>query len=301
MTTFLDDADVVDASAIERNAPLYVMGQWHNGDPKLKQLGGVPFAGGLLIDRKYVSDAIKPAKGWADIEVAFSSGKTSAMLAAPKAQLAVIRTRFCWFEKEGKNTTYAPRAGYRDGMRGKVQALCGVAGYDFPVVFTFTGKASQEFERGLKDYGQRLDSALTKLGKQFPRFAFYLPLAPAAHVKVGQNGQESIVTPPVVTVVGDLAPAYLNEAYVGRERLAIMQNEWHRAAEWAAAWDKGQPAEQEHAEVTADEPEYGDDDPAMIDVSAGPMQTSAQALGIDATFGAGAPKKRPANQYQAGR
>lgn len=296
MTTFLDDADVVDESAIERNAPLYIMGQWHNGDPKLKPMGGVLYTGGLLIGRKYVSDAIKPAKGWADIDVAFSSGKSEPQLAASEARLAVIRTRFCWFVKEGKNTTYAPRAGYRDGMRGKVQALCGVLGYDFPVVFTFTGKASQEFERGLKDYGQRLDSALTKLGKQFPRFAFYMPLAAGPHVKVGQNGQESLVTPPAVSQQGDLTADYLNSAYVGRDRLAIMQNEWHRAAEWAIAWDKEQPAlTDEQLDEVTNAPT--DDDPAMIDVSRGPVQTTAQALGFDPGTG---PVKRQ-NQYQAGR
>lgn len=295
MTTFLDDADVIDESAIERNAPLYVMGQWHNGNPQLKALGGVLYHGGLLIGRKYVSDSVKPSEGWADVPITFSTGKTEPQLAAPQARLAVIRTRFCWFAKvEGKNK-YWPRAAYAAdlGMRGKVQALCGVAGYDFPVVFTFTGKASQEFERGLKDFGQRLDNALTKLGKQFPRFAFYMPLGAAAHVKVGQKGEESIVTPPTVTVAGELTRDWLNLAYVGRERLETMQREWHRAAEWAAAWDKGQPAaEQDDAPLTAEEIEQDDD--GMISVGR-PHQTAEQALGFDPGPG---PRR---NQYQAGR
>jgi hypothetical protein len=258
---FLDDLDVVDHSTVETTGPAYPIAQWLHGDPKLAAAGGVAHTGGIIIPSKYLDDNTTPAPGWTRTNVAFSSGKSETVLAAQKPRLAVIRTRFRWFVVYNGVTTYYPRSGYiaDSGMRGHVQALCGLHGYDFPVVVTFKGKASQEFERLLREFSQKVQDAAHRLlrdrspavpagqtaGKgtsgqpaRFPRFGFYMRLAPGPHLKVGQKGQESIITPPVLELPNAITEDYLGKIYVGRERLMALQQIYHDAAEWASAWDR---------------------------------------------------------------
>ena len=125
---FLDDLDIVDQTTIEASGPAYPVAQWLHGDPKLAAAGGVAHTGGIILPGKYLDDSIAPAPGWTRATVAFSSGKSEAVLAAQKPRLAVIRTRFRWFVVYNGVTTYFPRSGYQadSGMRGHVQALCGV-------------------------------------------------------------------------------------------------------------------------------------------------------------------------------
>src|SRR5512147_2817959 len=135
-STFLDDLDVVDSSTVEATGPLYPVAQWLHGDPKLAAAGGVAHTGGLILPTKYLDDELAPPPGWTRTTVGFSSGKSETVLAAQKPKLAVIRTRFRWFVVYNGVTTYYPRSGYiaESGMRGHVQALCGLHGFDFPVV-----------------------------------------------------------------------------------------------------------------------------------------------------------------------
>lgn len=251
---FISDLDIVDPATVETTGPAYPVAQWLHGDPKMAAAGGVAHTGGIILPAKYLDDSVAPAPGWSRATVAFSSGKSEAVLAAPKPRLAVIRTRFRWFVTYNGLTTFHPRSGYvaESGMRGHVQALCGVHGFDFPIVVTFKGKASQEFERLLREFSQKVQEAAYRLTRErgaaagvapnsqsrFPRFAFYLRLAPGPHIKVGQKGQESIITPPVLELPSVVSDEYLSKIYVGRERLMDLQQIYHDAAEWAAAWDR---------------------------------------------------------------
>lgn len=244
MPGFMDDLDIVDPTAVEQTGPAYPVAQWLNGDPKLSAVGGVAHTGGLILPAKYVDDNVTPAPGWVRTTVAFSSGKSEAVLAAPKPRLAVVRTRFRWFLNHNGTTKFWPRDLYAEGtgMRGHTQALCAVHGFDFPVIITFKGKASQEFERLLRDFSQKTAEAALRLAKdksrRWPRFAFYMRLAPGPHVKAGQKGQESIITPPVLELPSVITEDYLNKTYVGRDKLAELQALFHENADWAAAWDE---------------------------------------------------------------
>ncbi|MGH2521932.1 MAG: hypothetical protein ACRDH2_05455 [Anaerolineales bacterium] len=265
--TFLNDLDVVDESTIELPGPTYPVAQWLNGDPKLAAAGGVAHTGGLILPLKYLDDNLTPTAGWTKTTVAFSSGAAEEVLAAQKPRLAVVRTRFRWFVVYNGVTTFYPRPGYVSdaGMRGHLQALCAVHGFDFPVMGTFKGKASQEFERILREFTQRLQDGMQRAARdnvqsgylpanrRFPRFAFYMKLAAGAHVRVGPKGQDSLITPPTLDLPRELNDDALNKLYVGRERLIELQNLYHEAAEWAAAWDK--PGAEETFEEHDAEPE----------------------------------------------
>ena len=262
---FVTDLDIVDQTTVEAAGPAYPVAQWLHGDPKLAagpglagsdraSGAGVAHTGGIILPDKYLDEGVAPAPGWTRTTVAFSSGKSEDVLAAQKPRLAVIRTRFRWFVVYNGVTTFYPRSGYvaESGMRGHVQALCGLHGFDFPVVVTFKGKASQEFERLLRDFSQKVQEAAYRLSREkatagrvtgasqnrFPRFAFYMRLGAGPHVKVGQKGQESIITPPVLDLPGAITEEYLSKIYVGRERLLDFQQTFHDAADWSAAWDR---------------------------------------------------------------
>ncbi len=281
---FISDLDVVDPETVEQTGPNYPVAQWLNGDPKMAAAGGVAHTGGVILPTKYVDDAVAPAPGWTRATVAFSNGKAEMVLAARNPRLAVIRTRFRWFVVASGVTTYYPRSGYvaNAGMRGHVQALCAVYGYDFPIVVTFKGKASQEFERLLKDFGQKVGEAAVKAARQkagspasqFPRFAFYMRLAPGPHIKAGQRGQESIVTPPMMELPSVISDDYLGKIYVGRERLIELQGIYHAAAEWVAAWDRpGAEEEAQDAPPPAD-PDTGE----VLDMADNRLMSEVQAL-----------------------
>jgi hypothetical protein len=251
---FVSDLDIVDPATVETAGPAYPVAQWLHGDPKLAAAGGVAHTGGIILPAKYLDDSVAPAPGWSRTTIAFASGKSESVLAAQKPRLAVIRTRFRWFVVYNGVTTFYPRSGYvaESGMRGHVQSLCGVHVFDFPIVVTFKGKASQEFERLLREFSQKVQEAAYRLTRErgaaagvapnsqnrFPRFAFYMRLAPGPHIKVGQKGQESIITPPVLELPSVVSDEYLSKIYVGRERLVALQEMYHEAAEWSAAWDR---------------------------------------------------------------
>lgn len=305
--SFTDDLAFIDPNTIEQSGPKYVMGHWHNGDPKLKAVGGVAYSGGVFVPSKYLDDDLALAPGWAKTEITFSGGNTDQGIACAAPQLAVIRTRFSWFERQGQVTTYYPRDEYRPGLRGKLQALCAVRGYEFPMVFTFTGTAGKEFEKHLRDYYAKVrDAARRIIGnkQEFPRFAFYMPVTAGPHVKVGQQGKDSLVTPPVVKVDA-ITPDDLTKLYVGRERLVRLQAEYHVAEEWVAAWGKrkAEPRDEQGDVPVLDDGAFEDDDPAMQDVRAvatgiaAAQNLRAQSLGFDPGTG---PVRRN-NQYQAGR
>jgi hypothetical protein len=141
-----------------------------------------------------------------------------------------------------------------------LQVLCGIYGYAFPVVVTFTGRASQEFERLQQEFNNKVLEAARRLGTgngasnehtppRLPRFAFYMKLVPGPHQKAGQKGAEAVITPPVLHLPGEVTPDYLSAAYVGRERLLELQQLYHEAFDWAIAWD--QPRNGAHAGGTA--------------------------------------------------
>jgi hypothetical protein len=293
MPTFLDDLDAIDPNAVEQTGPAYPVAQWLNGDPKLAAVGGVVHTGGLIMPTKYLDDNLAPPPGWTRTHVAFSSGKSEQMMACPKPKLAVIRTRFRWFVIYNGVTTFYPRAGYvaDAGMRGHIQALCGVHGFDFPVVVTFKGKASQEFERLLREFSQKTQDAAHRLlaakdpKARFPRFAFYMRLAPGPHVKVGQKGQESIVTSPTLELPAELTQDYLGKVYVGREALVAFQQVYHDAADWGAAWDRAGAEESDEA-AEHDEPPSARANPATGEIT-------ARSNGVD--FKAALRRDNPAN------
>lgn len=291
MTAFLEDLEVIDPTAVEQSGPQYIKGQWHNGDQKLKQAGGVAYTGGLFIDRdKYLPDFVQATAEWKNATIVFESGKSVNVLASARPSLAVIRTRFRWFVTKGGETTYYSRNEYKQGanMRGHLQALCGVEGYDFPVVFTFKGMASKHFDTAVREFSAKVGEASARAmrekggttGQQFPRYAFYMDIVPGAHEKVGEKGQESTITPPTLALPDKIDTGYLSKAYVGRERLQAMQLTWHEATDWAAAWDKAAPAA---------EPEPEDDNSA----SAAAVDTALSQVELTDAAWSGGAKKRP--------
>lgn len=299
--TFATDLDLVDPTTVEIVGPSYPVAQWLNGDPKLAAVGGVAHTGGLILPQRHLPDDFTPPAGWTRTSVAFASGKSELVLACPKPRLALIRARFRWFVNLNGVTTYYPRAAYaaNSGMRGHLQVLAAPRGFDFPIVVTFKGKASQSFELLMRDGLQRIDEAAQRILKsptagapprRFPRFAFYLAFTSSAHTKVGTKGQESIVTPPASEVPNTITEDYLSKIYIGRDRLLDLQRVYHDSAAWSAEWDRP-GAEGEPDDVPPDDvdPETGEilsDPRPAAPAAAAPAAASPAAAAAPATSAA---------------
>jgi hypothetical protein len=272
--SFLDDTPQIDDSTVDNAGLQFPVAQWHNGDPKLAQLGGVPHLGGVVLPLKYFAEA-PVIPGWQKAaNFTFASGKSEPALTAQKIALSVVRTRFRWFKRVGAEVVYYPRAAYAEGadMRGHLQMVCGLYGYPEAVVFTFKGTASKEVERLLREFSAKVVEAANRLAvdkarqsgpstkaKRYPRFAFYLKLAAGPAIMAGQKGREHIVTPPVMELPAEVNADYLHKLYVGRERLLALQELYHHAEPWSAAWDNpgAETAADDEAPGPEDEPHAG--------------------------------------------
>jgi hypothetical protein len=214
----------------------------------------VAHTGGVVLPLRHLGDGAAHVPGWTPATISFANGKSETVLASQKAALAVVRTRFRWRAQRNGATTYLPRSGYVGGagLRGNLQALCAVYGCGFPIVVTFTGRASQEFERLLHEFNSKVLDAAKRLSPEkssvtgsasarLPPFTFYMKVVPGPHQKAGPaatRGAEAIITPPRLELPEQITPDYLSAAYVGRERLLELQQLYQDAAAWAQAWDR---------------------------------------------------------------
>ncbi|MEK7326016.1 MAG: hypothetical protein AAB217_12235 [Chloroflexota bacterium] len=254
MTPF--DYDLVDPDASDMPPIAYPLAQWHNGKPTLKALKNIAYTGGLFLPSKFLFDGLT-LPGWSPVELTFGNGKTEAGLATAEAMVAAIRTRFRWTVRRNGITVHYPRAAYLPdvGMRGNLQVLCAVQGCADPIALTFTGKGSQFFETLLKDFAGKVVTLANRnapKGKFLPRYAFWMSLKAGGPQKA-KDGETAIITPPTLALPDEIALAYLQGRYVGKENLLTFQD-WYREAEaWATAWDKPGAAD------TADAPAGPDD------------------------------------------
>jgi len=258
------DFDVVDPNASEQTVPVYPVAQWHNGQQALKALGGVQFSGGVVLPEKYLNDG-SAFPGWTKERITFRSGKEESALTTHKVSIAAIRTRFRWFARQGSETAYYPRQAFVMGanMRGHLQVLAAIQGASEPIVITFKGKASQAFEALLKDFGTKVVLAANRhapKGKQLPRYAFWMPIAPGPHTKAGGAGHESVVTLPSLGLPADITREYLQSLYIGRDSLIRFQEWYQEAGAWVDAWEKSGG---EHTESAADHEEEPDSGHAL--------------------------------------
>jgi hypothetical protein len=255
------DYDVVDPNATEQSVPVYPVAQWHNGQQALKIVGGVQYAGGVILPTKYLSDGFT-LSGWVTERITFRSGKEETALTAQKIIMAPIRTRFRWFVRQGNETIYYPRNAFVMGanMRGHLQVFTAVHGADEPIVITFKGKASQSFEALLKDFATRVVQVANRQapkGKSLPRYAFWMNIVPGPHTKAGSTGQESIVTLPTLALPAEITREYLRTIYTGRDNLIRFQEWFQQADTWVEAWEKTGVEQAESASDYEDEPESG--------------------------------------------
>lgn len=236
------DYDAVDAR-VNDAAPLHFpIAQWLHGQPRLAALGGVPHTGGVVLPAKYLPEGVT-LPGWTRRPVNFESGQREDALSAARVAIAVLRTRFRWFVRQEGVQAHFPRAAYESGrgMRGHLQVLCAVYGHPDPIVITFKGKASQQFETLQRDFAGKVLGPANRAapaGQRLPAFAFWMTVVPGPHTKAGAKGQESIITPPSLDLPDPVSDEYLQRVYVGREALLRFQALWHESEPWAALWDR---------------------------------------------------------------
>lgn len=206
--------------------------QWHNGDRKLKKLGGILFTGGLLIEKK--ADLPYPTET-VDLE-----NKEITAYTFQEAHLAIFGYRLRYFSGEGKDRKYYAYRQYREAtaaghkLRGNLQMFAFLD--DNPLIISFNGTASTEIIQQLKRLKEAL--ALTeKNGETQPLHAFNITLTPGDHVAKG-SGKQSEATPPYLNLPETFDRDWFVERFVGKERLAKLSPHVSDFNEWANEWYK---------------------------------------------------------------
>lgn len=206
--------------------------QWHNGDRKLKKLGGILFTGGLLIEKK--ADLPYPTET-VDLE-----NKEVTAYTFQEASLSIFGYRLRYFSGEGKDRKYYAYRDYRQAtaeghkLRGNLQMFAFLD--DNPLIISFNGTASTEIIQQLKRIKEAL--ALTeKNGSTQPLHAFKLTLTPGEHVAKG-NGKQSEATPPNLNLPSEFDRDWFLSRFVSKECLTQLNTHAAAFTEWANQWYK---------------------------------------------------------------
>lgn len=232
------DWDEIDPQAQDVRSEVYPYVQWVNGDKKLSKVGGVAYTGGFAYPVE--QDSSIRFDGWKADSLTFDNGEM-AVLATKQSRFAVIRSRFCWFKREGKNIIRFARNEYQPGLRGWLQALVVIPGYDGLVMLTLKGMVAESFNRAMDAHWSRFVSVANRTapqGRKLPQYAFYAELRAGAFKTVG-SGEKSEITPIELVLPEKIERQALVNAYIGKERLIQFQEYWRSTKEWKEAWDKG--------------------------------------------------------------
>ena len=245
---------LIDDRTTEQSAPTFPLAQWLNGNSKLSKVGGVAYPGGLIIPfptkrgkrivENIPTDFVLP--GFTAETVEFDNGTQQAVLAAPAAELALIRFRRCVTKlADGGKRVYMPWSLYWKayeadptlfkGWRGKYQVLVAFkSAPQMPFALTLTGTNSQAFETGLPQVDEFAAQVGKALGatKRLSRLGVWATLTAGAHV-IPNPEYTSKTTPPVFTLPTD---ATAQAAFVGRENLKAFTALWHAAQGWVDAY-----------------------------------------------------------------
>lgn len=245
--------------------------QWIQGQKQLKAAGGVAYLGGFFIPSKNLPGDFEIPAGFEAGEHTFRTGKTESGYFGLSAEIALIATRRCWMKKDGSATRYYPWKEYAQGAKGQIQSLVLVKGCNMPLVMSFNGKTKGESYEALAAAADalagKLNVALPKGARRYPRMTFFVPVISSAAVDpvkgfvmaVGKDDKSSPVTPMIIhPTLGDLkniTDKTLERQYVGDEAFELCQI-WYQeavAAGWLEAWNRAAVVEEDEHPHPADE------------------------------------------------
>lgn len=213
---------------------------WRHGKREMKQLGekNLNYAGGFFFSYEAAgNDTV--IEGWG--EASFQGDKDEVKgLGASVADIALVRARRRWFKEVDKKFEFRAWNNYEPGMRGHVQYVGFIRGYEHPVTFSFKGLLGQAIEAIQREHMSKVVSLVNRKapkGKGLPPYALWVQVKSGKHEKVGSGQQQSEVTMPVIGLPNSVDEAFARGRFVGNTNLALFQDLYLEAADWAKEWD----------------------------------------------------------------
>ncbi len=256
-----DIDDKIDPDTLPAPELKVPVAQWLIGNKGAGKAAGFAYTGGWWLPAKY--DFAPEGWEWMAEREFVGSGKGEAGYQTPTITVAILRQRFRAYTTVALNgkaqRVYAP---YRDFVKGVHKSQRHVlamlrAGEHPPqmIVLTLDATLSQQFGWAFSDFRKRVIEAAGQLRqKQYPYHAFWMPLRPSGHVKVGDGQQSSWITAPELDLPEELTEADLKGLSVGAANLALF-NEAYKSLEvsaWMKTWDTA-PAQNGHTSAQPEE------------------------------------------------
>lgn len=239
------DYDIADQNAQEATPLQFPVIFWRHGDPKLKQLGEdhPDYTGGFFFSYDQAGGEDVEIDGWKPASFDGQNGKSVNGLAAKGAYLTIVRWRRRWFRKlrDGQRE-YFPWNRYEGdkNLRGQMQAIGFIRGYDSPICFSCKGSTMQSFENAQREHYSKVMSIANReapQGKKLPSYSIWMAIRAGAFAKVGPANDQSTVTLPELVLPKTLDREFALSRYVGKEQLQRSQELFYEAEQWAHAWD----------------------------------------------------------------
>lgn len=281
--------DTVDQETVEIVGPAYPVVQWHTGNPQMKKIGGMDYAGGFFVKADALDESALERAGWSKVSWEHSDGKEEVGYYRREIAVSVIALRKRWevySQAEGRSRSYAwkdyDRARESGRPSGRTQALCIVKGLEDqgPIVLTFRGMSALSFEGNmqapgaLSKFAQTIIAAANKQsdeaarkkgtrgGKRWPYRAFWLVVGAdrkadgtPSFTEVGKgNSTRQVVLPIALGLPEKPQNVNLARFYVGNELLNTVNEIFAEAeASWTHAWDSIEPEADAETSETATE------------------------------------------------
>lgn len=212
--------------------------QWRNGQPAASTPGHFF----VEADRLEALGMEAPAEPWKPFTAVFANGdsKDGYRCDAAKLQIIGVRQQDATRDADGRLTFLTQRSDRNnrpDGWTVVVEMLCGIEGFDTPVVIrSRTIKTSMALIIEIYSKMRDLRRDAGKLaGKALPPWFFFAPVAGAKDAKgkvVYEKTKGAMVTPPRLVLPAGEGRDLYNALYVGREFVQWGEAAYQERADW---------------------------------------------------------------------
>ena len=238
---------------------------WLNGSTKLKGNNDVTYTGGLFLTYEAIGRDDIEVPNWKQSSFVGDNGKDIAGIATNQAYISIVRYRRRWFFKKDGKTSFRPwRSDYIKGYRGQMQAVGFIRGLDEPVCFSFKGNAMKNLLAVLSEHSRKIVTVVNRKAPQgkpgLPPYAVWMPIKSGPHEKVGQGGDQSEVTLPIIGIGNSVTEEWAMKCVVSRDQLRQFQSLYKEAEGWAKEWETGGADERAPQESENDSNPFGDDE-----------------------------------------
>ena len=213
---------------------------WRHGKVQMKQLGAtnINYTGGFFFGYEAAGNDAQ-IELWSDASFAGDKDEVKG-LGAAMADISLVRARRRWFKDGETRTEFRAWNNYEPGMRGHVQYVGFIRGYDSPVTFSFKGLLGQAIEAIQREHMSKVVSLVNRTapkGKGLPPYALWVRVKSGKHEKVGSGREQSEVTMPVIVLPPNVDIAFARGRFVGNAMVQRMQDLYVEASDWAREWD----------------------------------------------------------------